>query len=73
MDPDRLPDAVVCYVDNTIGLPLLTAYALARREPRALKRLYDRRGQMNTRLLEAYRAARSLRDERASASAVRDV
>ena len=73
VDPDRLPDAVVCYVDNTIGLPLVTAYALARREPRALKRLYDRRGEMNTRLLEAYRAARSLRDERASASAVRDV
>jgi deoxyhypusine synthase len=70
VDPDRLPDAVVCYVDNTIGLPLLTAHALARRKPRALKRLYDRRDEMNRRLLEAYRGARSFRDERAKASAL---
>ena len=73
VDPDRLSDAVVCYVDNTIGLPLLTAYALARRKPRPLKRLYDRRGQMNTRLLVAYRAAGKRRDERASASVLPDV
>jgi deoxyhypusine synthase len=70
VDPDRLPDAVVCYVDNTIGLPLLTAYALARRKPRPLKRLYERRDEMNRRLLEAYRKARSFRDERANASAL---
>lgn len=43
IDPDRLPDAVVCYVDATIALPLITAYALAKRPPRPLKRLYDRR------------------------------
>ncbi len=43
IDPDKLPDAVVCYVDSTIALPLLTSYALARRKPRALKRLLDRR------------------------------
>ncbi len=68
VDPDRLPDAVVCYVDSTIGLPLLTAYALARRKPRKLKRLYDRRGELNQRLLQAYRAARKSRDERAGAT-----
>jgi deoxyhypusine synthase len=70
VDPDRLPDAVVCYVDNTIGLPLLTSYALARRKPRSLKRLYDRREEMNRRLLEAYRAARAFRDKRAKGSAL---
>lgn len=43
IDPDRLPDAVVCYLDNTVALPLLTAYARARHEPRPLKRLLDRR------------------------------
>jgi deoxyhypusine synthase len=43
IDPDRLPDAVVCYVDNTIALPLLTAYAHARHAPRPLKRLLDER------------------------------
>ncbi len=43
VDPERLPDSVTCYTDTTIALPLLTAYALARREPRPLKRIYDRR------------------------------
>jgi deoxyhypusine synthase len=43
VDPDRLPDSVTCYTDSTIALPLLTAYALARREPRPLRRLYERR------------------------------
>ncbi len=43
IDPDRLPDAVVCYLDSTVALPLLTAYAHARHEKRPLKRLYDRR------------------------------
>jgi deoxyhypusine synthase len=43
IDPDRLPDAVVCYIDNTVALPLLTAYAHARHAPRPLKRLLDKR------------------------------
>jgi deoxyhypusine synthase len=43
VDPDRLPDAVVCYVDSTVALPIITAYALAKHAPRAPKRLYDRR------------------------------
>lgn len=43
IDPDRLPDAVVCYLDSTVALPLLTAYAHARHAKRPLKRLYDRR------------------------------
>ena len=46
IDPDRLPDAVVCYMDNTIALPLLTAYAHARHKKRPLKRLYDKRQKM---------------------------
>lgn len=43
VDPDRLPDSVTCYTDSTIALPLLTSYALARRSPRPLRRLFDRR------------------------------
>ncbi len=46
IDPDRLPDAVVCYLDSTVALPLLTAYAHARNAKRPLRRLYDRRGEM---------------------------
>jgi deoxyhypusine synthase len=57
IDPDRLPDAVVCYMDNTVALPLLTAYALARHKPRKLKRLYDRRAAMMKRLVDEYRAS----------------
>jgi deoxyhypusine synthase len=43
IDPDRLPDAVVAYVDSTIALPILTAYALSKRSARPLKRLYTKR------------------------------
>jgi deoxyhypusine synthase len=50
IDPDRLPDAVVCYLDTTVALPLLTAYAHARHEPRPLRRLLDRR-EANMRVL----------------------
>ncbi|HZI88940.1 MAG TPA: deoxyhypusine synthase [Candidatus Polarisedimenticolia bacterium] len=53
IDPSRLPDAVVAYVDSTIALPILTAYALAKREPRPLRRLYTKRDA----LLEEIRAA----------------
>jgi len=41
VDPDKLPDSVVCYCDSTIALPLIAAYAIAKRKPRRLKRLYD--------------------------------
>jgi deoxyhypusine synthase len=57
IDPDRLPDAVVCYLDSTVALPLLTSYAHARHQPRKRKRLYDRRGAMMDRLLAEYRNA----------------
>ncbi len=54
IDPDQLPGTVICYTDSTIGLPLLTAYALAKHAPRARKRLYDRREGLMQRLREAY-------------------
>ena len=57
IDPDRLPDAVVCYVDSTIALPIITAYAMARHAPRPLKRLFDRREAMLSRLKEEHARA----------------
>ena len=54
VDPDRLPDAVVCYTDTTIAMPLLTHYALAKHKPRPLKRLYDQRGKMLKALTKEY-------------------
>jgi deoxyhypusine synthase len=57
IDPDRLPDAVVCYLDNTVALPLITAYAHARHAPRPLKRLFDRRAEMLQALVDEFNAA----------------
>ncbi len=68
VDPDKLPGTVVCYLDNTVAFPLLTAYALARRKPRRLKRLYQRREAMMQELTEQYRRAKADRDARAVAA-----
>jgi deoxyhypusine synthase len=54
VDPDCLPDAVVCYTDTTIAMPLLTHYALAKHKPRKLRRLYDQRGPMVKALRREY-------------------
>jgi len=59
VDPDRLPDAVVCYVDSTIALPLMTAYALSRHPARPLKRLYDRRDALMEELKSEHEQARA--------------
>ena len=53
VDPDKLPDAVVCYLDSTVALPLLTAYALAKRKPRTIKRLYSQRQELVQKMKEA--------------------
>jgi deoxyhypusine synthase len=55
VDPEKLPDAVVCYADTTIALPLLTAYALDRHAPREPRRLFDRREELYDNLVAAYR------------------
>jgi len=45
---------VVCYTDTTIAMPLLTHYALAKRKPRKLKRLYDQRAKFMQALTREY-------------------
>ena len=70
VDPDKLPGTVVCYVDNTVGFPIVAAYALARRKKRRLRRLYDRREQLMRQLTDAYREAKTDRDARAEATTV---
>ncbi len=64
IDPKRLPDTVVCYVDATVALPLITAYALARRKARKPRRLYERREQMTAELASAYDKVRKRRLKR---------
>ena len=56
VDPDRLPDAIVCYMDVTIALPMLTHYALARHRRRKLRRLYDRRAELVKDLMREFLA-----------------
>jgi deoxyhypusine synthase len=58
VDPDRLPDAVVCYIDSTVALPLITAYALTRHEAREPKRLYDRREEFMNLLQAEYKKSK---------------
>src|SRR5207249_2574189 len=50
------------------GVPILAAYALARRKPRRLKRLYHKRPDMMRALTEAYQEAKADRDARAEAA-----
>src|SRR5258706_132152 len=54
VDPTKLPDAIVCYTDTTIAMPILTHYALATHKPRKLKRLYDHRDKMMKALTKEY-------------------
>jgi deoxyhypusine synthase len=58
VDPAMLPDTVTCYVDSTVALPLLTAYALATRPPRPPRRLMDRLGELTGQLEVEYAARR---------------
>src|SRR4051812_35488939 len=57
VDPEQLPDTIVCYTDSTIAIPIMAAYALEVAGPRPLKRLYDQREAMMRDLLEDYRNA----------------
>lgn len=54
VDPNRLPDAVVCYSDTTLAMPIFTHYALANHPKRKLKRLYDRRAELMEALVREY-------------------
>jgi deoxyhypusine synthase len=54
VDPESLPDCVVAYVDSTISLPLLTAYALTRHPARQPKGLYHRRDEIYEKVKSLY-------------------
>ena len=55
VDPEQLPDTIVCCTDSTIAMPILAAYVIECCDPRPLKRLYDRREQLLGALGQAYR------------------
>jgi deoxyhypusine synthase len=55
IDPDKLPDTVVCYVDSTIAMPLIAAYVMTRCKPRKPRRLYRRLPELVSALRAEYR------------------
>ena len=57
IDPNALPDTVVCYLDTTVALPILTAYAAANHPKRPHRRLYDKRDELLGTLQREYAAA----------------
>jgi deoxyhypusine synthase len=56
VDPHQLPDSVTCYLDSSVALPLVTAYALARHAPRPPRRLMDRLETLTQQLQQQYAA-----------------
>jgi deoxyhypusine synthase len=54
VDPSKLPDAIVCYMDASIALPLLTHYALAKCKKRSLRKLYAQREDLLDNLIQRY-------------------
>jgi deoxyhypusine synthase len=69
IDPDMLPDTVVAYVDATVALPILTAYALSTRKPRKPRRLFRRLPAMRAALAGEAGRVRARRDARGAKSA----
>ena len=57
VDPDKLPDAVVAYLDSTVAMPIMTSYALTKVGSRPLKKLYFKREALMEKLKKEYLAA----------------
>ncbi len=54
VDPMQLPDALVCYLDSTVALPMLTHYALSRHKARKKKNLYKKLPKLMKMITEEY-------------------
>src|SRR5262245_53760087 len=59
VDPDKLPDSVVCYADSTLVVPLLASYVMTRCRPRPLKKLYGSLDRMMDEMTGIYMKQRS--------------
>lgn len=58
VDPAKLPDTVVAYLDATIAMPIMVSYALARRKVRKPKKLYKKLPELMTLLKKEHEMAR---------------
>ncbi len=55
IDPEKLPDTVVCYLDSTVALPLIGSYVMARCQKREPKRLMKKMPGLVEKLRSEYR------------------
>lgn len=55
IDPEQLPNTVVCYADSTLAMPLLAAYVLAKAKPRPSRRLHKQMPDLLERLRDEHR------------------
>ncbi len=58
VDPEQLPNSVICYLDSTVFLPILTVFALANHPPRKPRRLMDRLDELTRHLEKTYASNR---------------
>ena len=54
IDPAKLEEAVTAYLDVTVALPLMTAYAIQTTKPKKQRRLYDRGEELRRKLTKSY-------------------
>ncbi len=59
--PDQLNSTVVVYGDSTIALPLMTAYAVTKAQPRPRKELYTKREKLLQELTQAFESGKEIR------------
>ncbi|MEN6333562.1 MAG: deoxyhypusine synthase [Phycisphaerales bacterium] len=54
IDPTKVEETVTAYLDVTVALPLMAAYAIQSTQPKKLKRLYDRGQELHEKLMKSY-------------------
>lgn len=62
VDPEQLPDSIVCYLDSTVAVPVMAAYVIERAAPRKPRRLFEHRDELLASLHEAAARFRPDRD-----------
>jgi deoxyhypusine synthase len=54
IDPTKIEETVTAYLDVTVAFPLIVAYVKQTTQPKKLKRLYDRGGELHEKLIKSY-------------------
>jgi deoxyhypusine synthase len=54
IDPTKLEETVTAYLDVTVALPMMVAYAIQTTRPKKHKRLYDRGEELRKKLIKSY-------------------